>query len=138
MSFVPFSSLILLQSCIVTSLSPAVSDIFWIFQARLNNKMQTAISSVTPKALVVPEADALKAQFMEGRWARRGAGSALFRTLEIWSYAFQFLTKELKVRKIKDLELQKEERMKVAVFCRESLLELGPTFIKFGQVLSTR
>jgi len=97
-----------------------------------------AISSVAPKAGVNVEVDTKKAVTMEGGWARRGSGSAFFRTVEIWGYAFSFLMKELKVRKIKDLELQKIERAKVAAFCRDSLLELGPTFIKFGQVLSTR
>ena len=109
-----------------------------VIQARLNNKVQMAISTVTPKAEVNAEVDAKKAVSMEGGWARRGSGSAFFRTVEIWGYALSFIMKELKVRKIKDLELQKVERAKVATFCRDSLLELGPTFIKFGQVLSTR
>lgn len=116
--------------------------------ARLNTKVQTvfsgavsggskaAVASSNSKALATTDAQA--ATYMEGGWARRGKGSAFFRTLEIWKIAVQFLLKEAKVRKIKDLEEQKLARRKAAVFAREVLLKLGPTFIKFGQLLSTR
>ena len=57
---------------------------------------------------------------------------------EIWGNAVQFLYKEFQVRKIKDIQEQKAARRKAAIFARESLLKLGPTFIKFGQLLSTR
>jgi predicted unusual protein kinase regulating ubiquinone biosynthesis (AarF/ABC1/UbiB family) len=106
-------------------------------QARVNTKVQTAIGA-KPAAAPAAAASADAATYMEGGWARRGKGSAFFRTLEIWGNALQFLSKELKVRKIKDVELQRAERRKVAVFARECLLKLGPTFIKFGQLLSTR
>lgn len=96
--------------------------------------MQTAIGAKPAAAAVAADA----ATYMEGGWARRGKGSAFFRTLEIWSIALQFLLKEAKVRKIKTIEEQRAERRKVAVYARDCLLRLGPTFIKFGQLLSTR
>ena len=52
-----------------------------LLQARLNTKVQTAMSTVAPKAQVDQVADANQAQYMEGGWARRGKGSAFFRTL---------------------------------------------------------
>jgi len=106
-------------------------------QTRLNTKVQTAMGA-KPAAAVAAVATADAATYMEGGWARRGKGSAFFRTLEIWGNAVQFLLKEVKVRKIKDVAEQRAERRKVAVFARECLLKLGPTFIKFGQLLSTR
>lgn len=111
--------------------------------SRWGTKVQSAVSGNKDRAAAAEAAlratsTAEAATYMEGGWARRGQGSAFFRTLEIWKIAVQFLLKELKVRKIKDMEEQKAERRKAAVFAREVLLKLGPTFIKFGQLLSTR
>jgi hypothetical protein len=50
-------------------------------QARLNSKVQTAISSVAPKAQVDTVVDVTKGVNMEGGWARRGKGSAFRRTV---------------------------------------------------------
>jgi len=113
---------------------------------RLGSKVQSAVSGEIDRAVLAEaQVQAMQANsaaeaatYMEGGWARRGKGSAIFRTLEIWKIAFQFILKELKVRKITDVEEQRAARRKAAVFAREALLKLGPTFIKFGQLLSTR
>jgi hypothetical protein len=111
--------------------------------SRWGTKVQSAVSggkdrAAAAEAALLASSTAEAATYMEGGWARRGQGSAFFRTLEIWKIAVQFLLKELKVRKINDVEEQKVARRKAAVFAREVLLKLGPTFIKFGQLLSTR
>ncbi|KAJ0988355.1 hypothetical protein J5N97_006711 [Dioscorea zingiberensis] len=79
-----------------------------------------------------------------GRWNRFKTYSTIQRTLEIWGFVFAFLfkawlnnqkfsykggmTEEKKILRRKDL----------AKWLKESILRLGPTFIKIGQQFSTR
>lgn len=71
-------------------------------------------------------------------WAQKGYASALSRTLEIWTFFFRMVTAEMRNRKIKDPLALSVARRKQAVRLKEGLLSLGPTFIKLGQLLSTR
>ncbi|KAK6924143.1 ABC1 atypical kinase-like domain [Dillenia turbinata] len=79
-----------------------------------------------------------------GRWSRFKTYSTIQRTLEIWGFVLKFIlrawlngqkfayrggmTEEKKVLKRKEL----------AKWLKESILRLGPTFIKIGQQFSTR
>ncbi|XP_057972420.1 protein ACTIVITY OF BC1 COMPLEX KINASE 8, chloroplastic [Malania oleifera] len=79
-----------------------------------------------------------------GRWNKFKTYSTIQRTLEIWGFVLSFvfkawlnnqkfsyrggMTEEKKVQRRKDL----------AVWLKESILRLGPTFIKIGQQFSTR
>ncbi|KAJ0975198.1 hypothetical protein J5N97_017163 [Dioscorea zingiberensis] len=79
-----------------------------------------------------------------GRWNRFKTYSTIQRTLEIWGFVFTFIfkawlnnqkfsyrggmTEEKKVLRRKDL----------AKWLKETILRLGPTFIKIGQQFSTR
>lgn len=71
-------------------------------------------------------------------WAQKGYASAVSRTLEIWTFFFRMVTAEVRIRKMKDEVMLKNARRKQAVKLKEGLLKLGPTFIKIGQLLSTR
>lgn len=78
---------------------------------------------------------------MEDGWSKRGYGNAFSRTIEVWGFTITYLIKFFSLRK-KEKTLSKDEyakeQTKLAIILREKLLELGPTFIKLGQLLSTR
>lgn len=71
-------------------------------------------------------------------WAQKGYASALSRTAEIWTFFFRMVTAEMRNRRIKEPAVLSAARHKQAVRLKEGLLSLGPTFIKLGQLLSTR
>ncbi|CAG9466104.1 unnamed protein product [Pedinophyceae sp. YPF-701] len=81
-----------------------------------------------------------------GKWNRFKGYSTWQRTLEIWTFAFSFLFRYWRIGRAfhykKKGGMTKEnvsaERRKVAVWLREGLVRLGPTFIKIGQQFSTR
>eukprot|EP01038_Epipyxis_sp_PR26KG_P013975 gene13975-18744_t len=77
---------------------------------------------------------------IESGWYKRGYGGSFSRTIEVWSFAFKFIFKYVGTLKLKKKDITKynQEQSKLAVILRDKLLELGPTFIKLGQVLSTR
>eukprot|EP00611_Tribonema_gayanum_P024301 TRINITY_DN5331_c1_g1_i3.p1 TRINITY_DN5331_c1_g1~~TRINITY_DN5331_c1_g1_i3.p1 ORF type:complete len:758 (-),score=347.01 TRINITY_DN5331_c1_g1_i3:727-3000(-) len=102
----------------------------------------TAIATTdTPAAAAAAAATAspaAAAKDIEAGWQAKGYGSALARGVGIWSFAFRILWQEGKLRKEKDLAVKSARRTAIAVQLREGLLDLGPTFIKLGQLLSTR
>ena len=82
-----------------------------------------------------------------GRWGRFRRYSALQRTLEIWSFAVVFFFKLWLVgRKFSypkkgggmTPDAVAARKRSLAVWLREGLVKLGPTFIKIGQQFSTR
>nr|CAB3450155.1 unnamed protein product [Digitaria exilis] len=79
-----------------------------------------------------------------GRWNRFKTYSTIQRTLEIWGFVFTFIFKAwLNNQKFSYrggmTEDKKVMRRKVlAKWLKESILRLGPTFIKLGQQFSTR
>ncbi|RLM78610.1 hypothetical protein C2845_PM12G18240 [Panicum miliaceum] len=79
-----------------------------------------------------------------GRWNRFKTYSTIQRTLEIWGFVFTFIFKAwLNNQKFTYrggiTEEKKIMRRKVlAKWLKESILRLGPTFIKIGQQFSTR
>ncbi|CAM9720291.1 unnamed protein product [Pylaiella littoralis] len=75
---------------------------------------------------------------MESSWNKRGYGSAISRSVEIWVFGAKILFKELRLRKVEDAVEKGEKRAAIALQLKEGLLRLGPTFIKLGQLLSTR
>eukprot|EP00466_Bigelowiella_natans_P012251 jgi/Bigna1/86002/estExt_fgenesh1_pg.C_70230 len=79
--------------------------------------------------------DAALAAQMEAGWQMRGFGNKYSRTVEIWAF---LISAELKLRKVKDPEEKSLKRMEYAEDLCRGLLRLGPTFIKLGQLLSTR
>ena len=88
------------------------------------------------------EPDMAEGEILEKGWEKRGSGSALRRNAEVWKFALSCVFKALNSRKLRkkgatETEI-KEAQDEAAVFIRDGLLRLGPTFVKLGQVLSTR
>lgn len=77
---------------------------------------------------------------MEAGWNTRGSGGGFRRTVEVWVFAIGFALKFLKSRKLEktDAEAYMESKKELAKLLTAKILQLGPTFIKLGQLLSTR
>jgi predicted unusual protein kinase regulating ubiquinone biosynthesis (AarF/ABC1/UbiB family) len=72
----------------------------------------------------------------------RAKSSALRRNAEVWKFALKSVFRVLKPRKMRkkgatEAEV-KEAQIAAAEFIRDGLLDLGPSFVKLGQVMSTR
>eukprot|EP00316_Scyphosphaera_apsteinii_P011360 CAMPEP_0119313344 /NCGR_PEP_ID=MMETSP1333-20130426/28746_1 /TAXON_ID=418940 /ORGANISM="Scyphosphaera apsteinii, Strain RCC1455" /LENGTH=706 /DNA_ID=CAMNT_0007318155 /DNA_START=140 /DNA_END=2260 /DNA_ORIENTATION=+ len=79
------------------------------------------------------------ADAMEAGWQTRGKGSALNRNIETWSFAAASALQVLKASKAKGTaEEISAAKTTAAEFIRDGLFRLGPTFVKLGQVVSTR
>ncbi|KAL5820429.1 hypothetical protein ACOSQ3_022311 [Xanthoceras sorbifolium] len=79
-----------------------------------------------------------------GRWNRFKTYSTIQRTLEIWGFVLSFIFKawlnnqKFAYRGGITEEKKKLRRKALAKWLKESILRLGPTFIKIGQQFSTR
>ncbi|KAI8469667.1 MAG: ABC1 family-domain-containing protein [Monoraphidium minutum] len=82
-----------------------------------------------------------------GRWSKFKTYSVWQRTFEIWTFAFSFAWKYAKLnqgwtykggKKGMTPEAVSARKQELAVWLREGLVKLGPTFIKVGQQFSTR
>ncbi|GAB4460348.1 MAG: AarF/ABC1/UbiB kinase family protein [Elainellaceae cyanobacterium] len=77
------------------------------------------------------------------RWNRKSY-SRQRRYIDIWTFVLQLLTAQWSYNKPwsypggMNEESQAIRRRKLAIWIRETLLDLGPTFIKVGQLFSTR
>ncbi|PNX96568.1 ABC transporter-like protein, partial [Trifolium pratense] len=79
-----------------------------------------------------------------GRWSRFKTYSTIQRTLEIWGFVVTFVFKawldnqKFSYKGGMTEEKKKSRRKTLAKWLKESILRLGPTFIKIGQQFSTR
>ncbi|XP_061344404.1 protein ACTIVITY OF BC1 COMPLEX KINASE 8, chloroplastic [Gastrolobium bilobum] len=79
-----------------------------------------------------------------GRWSRFKTYSTIQRTLEIWGFVITFIFKawlnnqKFSYRGGMTEEKKTIRRKALAKWLKESILRLGPTFIKIGQQFSTR
>jgi ABC1 atypical kinase-like domain len=84
----------------------------------------------------------LSGDVLEKGWETRANASALARNAEVWKFALQSVFRVLKPRKLRKKGALDEEvktaQIAAAEFIRDGLLELGPSFVKLGQVMSTR
>ena len=88
------------------------------------------------------EAIISKGEELEKGWEKRANSSALVRNAEVWKFALKSVFAALKPRKLKAKGASEEEvkaaQVKAAEFIRDGLLVLDPSFVKLGQVASTR
>jgi len=81
-------------------------------------------------------------ELLEQGWEKRGNSSAIRRNAEVWKFALSFVFKALKPRSMRKKGASEEEinaaKTEAANFITDGLLRLGPTFVKLGQVVSTR
>lgn len=86
--------------------------------------------------------DVALGDILEAGWERRGNANALRRNAEIWKFALKSVFASLKPKKLKKKGASQEEieaaQKDAATFIRDGLLRLGPSFVKLGQVVSTR
>lgn len=80
---------------------------------------------------------------LEKGWETRANSSALRRNAEVTRFALAAVFRVLKPRKMRATGEASEEEIlaaqsEAATFIRDGLLTLGPSFVKLGQVLSTR
>uniref|UniRef100_A0A2P2MB65 ABC1 atypical kinase-like domain-containing protein n=1 Tax=Rhizophora mucronata TaxID=61149 RepID=A0A2P2MB65_RHIMU len=79
-----------------------------------------------------------------GQWSRFKTYSTIQRTMEIWGFVFTFIFKawlnnqKFSYRGGMTEEKKTLRRKALAKWLKETLLRLGPTFIKIGQQFSTR
>lgn len=79
-----------------------------------------------------------------GRWSRFKTYSTVQRTLEIWGFVLTFIfrawlnNQKFSYRGGMTEEKKVQRRKVLAKWLKESILRLGPTFIKIGQQFSTR
>lgn len=83
-----------------------------------------------------------KGDLLEQGWTKRGGVSALRRNAEVWKFALKCVFRALKPRSMRKKGASDEDvkmaQIEAATFIRDGLLTLGPTFVKLGQVVSTR
>jgi predicted unusual protein kinase regulating ubiquinone biosynthesis (AarF/ABC1/UbiB family) len=81
-------------------------------------------------------------ELLEQGWESRGNASSLRRNAEVWKFALQCAFRALKPRSMRKKGAAEEDirqaQIDAATFIRDGLLTLGPTFVKLGQVISTR
>jgi predicted unusual protein kinase regulating ubiquinone biosynthesis (AarF/ABC1/UbiB family) len=111
------------------------------FRKRLKNVIKATLElvrGIEDEDLV----DLSQGEVLERGWEKRATSSALRRNGEVWKVALQCVFQVLKSRKLKVKGASQEEidaaQVAAAEFIRDSLLKLGPSFIKLGQVISTR
>ena len=81
-------------------------------------------------------------ELLERGWEQRANSSALVRNAEVWKFALKAVFRALKPRKLRKAGATEEEiheaQVEAATYIRDKLLVLGPSFVKLGQVASTR
>jgi len=109
----------------------------------LENSKMVAVKQSRKGKQVVAEAP----KVLEGNWGKFKGYSVLQRSLMIWTFVFKFFVKRALVNKKWTYskrqggmteEAVKARKAELAVWLRDGLLRLGPTFIKIGQQFSTR
>lgn len=112
------------------------------FRDRLKNIVKSTLQVVRGTYDTI-DADGLsEGEVLEKGWEQRANASSLVRNAEVWKFALKAAFTVLGVRKTKlkgasDDEVEKAQ-IEAAEYIRDGLLRLGPSFVKLGQVASTR
>lgn len=115
--------------------APVVAAVGGTTKVAINTTKSSAATTTATQTRIVDE---MLEQEVTASWTRKGRASAVSRTVEIWWFFFRMVTGELKIRKMEDAKQMSEARSAHAAKLKHGLLALGPTFIKLGQLLSTR
>ena len=117
------------------------------FRARLKTTIGQTIKTIRgmPEGEQGPgegEAEEFLGDALERGWTDRGSASSLRRNAEVWKFALKCAARCLKPRKLRKKGAAEDEvkraQVEAAEYVRDGLLTLGPTFVKLGQVVSTR
>jgi len=116
------------------------------FRARFKNRVSKTMQLVRgmPEEVVADTDgdDEMNGDLLEEGWFKRGESSAIRRNAEVWKFALKCVFRSLKPRSMRKKGASEEEvqqaQIDAATFIRDGLLTLGPTFVKLGQVISTR
>lgn len=115
--------------------------------AALSGKLELAAATGGPRPQPPRSAAGTPYSNPGGRWSRFRRYGVWQRTIEIWSFAIQFAWKYFRLgRKWAYPKKQggmtpdnvSAAKASLAIWLREGLVRLGPTFIKIGQQFSTR
>ena len=86
--------------------------------------------------------DVSEGERLEKGWEKRANSSTLVRNAEVWNFALKSVFRVLKPRsmRLKGASPAEVEQAQIAAaeYIRDNLLVLGPSFVKLGQVASTR
>mmetsp|Transcript_20302 Transcript_20302/g.49785 ORF Transcript_20302/g.49785 Transcript_20302/m.49785 type:complete len:769 (+) Transcript_20302:173-2479(+) len=113
------------------------------FRATLKNTIGKTMQMVRGMPAEETDVEELAAgDILEEGWSKRGGSSALRRNAEVWKFALKCVFRALKPRSMRKKGASEEEieqaQIEAATFIRDGLVRLGPTFVKLGQVISTR
>jgi len=118
------------------------------FKSGMRTVVGSLIKTLRNKNVDVSEEDSLfnepvpEGELLEQGWEKRGNSSAIRRNAEVWKFALSCVFKALKPRSMRKKGASEEEinaaKTEAANFITDGLLRLGPTFVKLGQVVSTR
>jgi hypothetical protein len=111
----------------------------------LRNRLKNMVSSTLQMMRSSDDEDEeelSEGELLERGWEKRGSSSALRRNAEVWKVALKSVFYCLKPRKLRKKGVTEEEiqaaQMQAALYIRDGLLKLGPSFVKLGQVAATR
>ena len=113
------------------------------FRDKLKSVMKQTLNMVRGVDTTSPDDATLsEGERLEKGWEKRANSSSLIRNAEVWKFALKSVFRALKPRKLRakgasDDEIQKAQ-VEAAEYIRDGLLLLGPSFVKLGQVASTR
>ncbi|EFJ49735.1 hypothetical protein VOLCADRAFT_104180 [Volvox carteri f. nagariensis] len=132
--------------------SPPVSEVAPMSTVSLDNAMDPqaggqieTVAATAPEAKKPTTAAGTPYSNPGGRWSQFKTYSVFQRTFEIWSFAFQFAWRYVLLNQKFTYgkegmvpEAVSARKKELAIWLREGLVRLGPTFIKIGQQFSTR
>lgn len=112
------------------------------FRDRLKSIIRGTVQVVRGSTDTVDTEGLSEGEILEKGWEQRASASALVRNAEVWKFVLKSAFTVLNARKAKlkgatEKELQ-DAQTKAAEYIRDGFLKLGPSFVKLGQVASTR
>lgn len=110
------------------------------FRDRFKSLIKYTLKAV--RGVPVDDSDLSEGEKLEKGWEKRANSSPLVRNAEVWKFALKSVFRALKPRKMRlkgasEVEV-KAAQVQAAEYIRDGLLMLGPSFVKLGQVASTR